>query len=91
MMVIYKYELSYGANVLALPSDSSPLSIGDQGGSVVMWVLHLRDPEQVRVYARLFHVINTGESFDIGYSNYIGTIQKKNGIVQHVFEQLDVS
>lgn len=90
--MIYKYVLGYGQNNLALPSDSTPLSVAYQGDILAMWVLHTRNPELARQYVRIFHVVNTGEEFDIGYSNFIGTALKHGGvIVSHVFEQLDVS
>lgn len=91
-MFVYKYSLQHGENELALPSDSVPLSVAAQGNIVMMWVLHHRDPDSTRVYVRKFHVVNTGEKFDIGYSNFIGTALLAEGsYVKHVFEQLDIS
>lgn len=91
MSSIYKYALQHGENILAIPSDSVPLSVAGQHNLVMMWVLHYRDPDSTRVYARKFHVVNTGEDFDI-YANFIGTaLTHDESIVKHVFEQLDVS
>jgi hypothetical protein len=91
MSIIHNYLLANGENHLALPSDSTPLSVGEFSNKVIIWILHQRDPEQVRVYDRVFHVVNTGEPFHFGYGTFIGTVHQESGAVRHVFEQLDLT
>lgn len=92
MATVYKYRLQRGRNELNLPSDSVALSIDVQNNEIMMWVLHNRNPEVTQVFPRVFHVVITGEYFDIGYTNFIGTaLQYNGGYVSHVFEQLDLT
>lgn len=90
MSKIYKYVLQDGENELAIPSDSQPLSVIEQFDTVMIWILHHRDPDTTRAYIRRFYVINDGDEFNIGYAQFIGTVILYSGtVVKHIFEQLD--
>lgn len=84
-MVIYKYVLSHGENIISMPGDSSALAVAEQDNRVVLWVLHQSNGVAKK---RSFLVVHTGEDFNDAYYTYIGTVQKQSGIVKHVFERI---
>lgn len=85
---IWKYVLVPGDNKIALPRTSKALSVGWQGGDLVMWVLMLGPGFPHQRVERRFLAVVTGEEFERSNTDeYVGTAEcVRNGIVAHVFE-----
>ncbi len=91
-MRIFKYDLGDEPGVKTVEFEQYPdaLSVGVQGGRVVLWAAH-RGGRQV--CTRRFALVMTGEEFDhtIGNGRFLGTVQLEHddGIamrpVLHVF------
>lgn len=88
--VVYKYPLADGLNQISAPvlhHEKYIMHVGEQDNRLFIW-LYLEDVNQAsRTCA--FLVVNTGESLDaFSIMKPVGTVQKQNGIVKHVFEVL---
>lgn len=82
---IWKYHLVPGTNKIALPKTSKALSIGWQGGDLVMWVLMLDPGFAHQRIERRFLAVVTGEEFERSNTDeYVGTAV--SSIIAHVFE-----
>ena len=80
--VIYKYTVEVGYNTLYLPKDSIILHLGDQKGSLTLWVL--LDLDEVLTELHEIYIVGTGWS-DIQDSwKYLGTVQQ-GSLVWHAF------
>ena len=88
MLTIHKYTLLPEC-AIELTEGAKILSVGDQQGTVVMWVL--LDTEKP-IGKRIFMVFGTGHTLDDkkGTFEYIhlGTVQQESGFVWHVFERI---
>jgi hypothetical protein len=89
LKTVYKYALKGDGNVLDLPADAQPLSVGFQGEMLYLWALvDTADP----IETRSFWVGGTGHVLPARDLIYIGTAQKETGsfaspdLVLHVFE-----
>ena len=82
---IYKYPLEDRTNVIEMPANAVPLSVGQQGDKLMLWALvDTRNLDR----DRKFHVYGTGwpiEPYE-RLGAFVGTIQCHNGLVYHVFE-----
>lgn len=87
--VIYKLDIGAGGNFM-LPVGAVPLHVHDQDGKLILWFKC--DPHEKLVSPRVFHVIGTGNKFDIegGELKYIGTVHVES-YVWHVFENVSSS
>ena len=86
--VIFKTIIGSGGNFL-LPVSAKPLHVHEQDGRIVLWFRC--DPDDKMVSPRTFHVIGTGNRFELegGELNYIGTAHI-DGYVWHVFENVNL-
>jgi hypothetical protein len=86
MRIIYKYELEPGGSTtISLPFNSRVLTVQEQRGKLVMWVLV--DTSQ-GTGNRNFYTYPTGEPLlnCVEAMKWIATVQMSNGLVYHVFE-----
>lgn len=85
MSTIYKYPLTPGRTILALPSGAQALTVQMQRGEPFLWALvdTSKPPER-----RVFDVFATGHSVpDDARFVYVATFQMDDGaLVWHVFE-----
>lgn len=84
-MVIYKYVLSDNDNIkeMLMSRDAKILSVGLQNDVPVIWATV--EP-LVTIVTRKFETFYTGERFYPDGKVYVGTVQKSDGIVLHIFE-----
>ena len=87
MRIIYKYELPLrGKEAIPMPRDARLLSVGVQGGGVVLWAeVDPREPEVRRELESRF----TGQRIERkGGEPYVGTVTLVPGdpLVVHVFD-----
>lgn len=90
-MIIYKYPLTKPVNEFSFDPDSKILSIEEQAGKIVMYVLHIDSNDPLKDAAqkkkRKFAVIGTGIEFDYTLGTFIGTVKLQEGkYMFHVFE-----
>lgn len=83
---VYKYEIHFETKI-ELPIYTKVLSVQAQGNSVMLYVLHT-DSEEKEI--RTFKGLMTNEDFDASNHQYCGTAMLQNGIVVHVFEDLNI-
>lgn len=83
---VYKYEIHFETK-LELPIYTKVLSVQAQENSVMLYVLHTDSDEKEM---RTFKGLMTNEHFDSSNHQYCGTAMLKNGIVVHVFEDLNI-
>ncbi len=81
-MRVFKYILPQISGDLLIPEPAHILHVGEQFGSLVIWVSVTLDGP---VMARHFHVAATGEGISPTW-DHIGTVQMQDGDVWHVFE-----
>lgn len=97
MKVVYKYRLSPKVEQdkpdaaviarLSMPEGARELYVGEQYGSLWVWVLC--DPYRTAVDT-VFRIIGTGWEIDehwLDRSRYVGTVQVELGYVWHVFRE----
>lgn len=85
---IWKFELrEVGINSIEMPKGAEPLSVGQQGGQLVIWAVVNLDAGTT---IRHFRVVFTGKPLarSEGVYAFLGTVQMPNGLVMHVFEVL---
>jgi len=84
MNLIYKYELEIGKNDMELPLGSHVLSVANQAGELVMWVLFNTDYPGTET--REVFVVGTGNPFNNrgGLLRFIGSVSV-SPYVWHVF------
>lgn len=87
MRTIWKYELRItDVQSVDLPGGSTPLSVGEQNGRLVLWAVV--EPE-ARRWPYSIRIVGTGNPFpDANECYLIGTVQMSNGLVWHVFGPL---
>lgn len=90
-MIIYKYQLTKPVNEFAFDKDSQILSIEEQSGKIVMYVLHIDKDDPLKDAAqkkkRKIAVIGTGLEFDYTLGAFIGSVKLQEGkYMFHVFE-----
>ena len=87
MKTIYKYVLSTVQRSVSIPDKAKILSCQAQGFDICLWCEVDADEP---IVLRYFEVIGTG--WDLSeYSdalNFLATVQLPNGLVYHVFEEL---
>ena len=85
-MVVYKYKLNAGDQVVKMPANPRILSVGAQGDDVVVWALV---DKSLPVVGRRLYTAFTGEVHGAltHFGRHVGTVQMTNGIVVHVFDQ----
>ena len=81
MRIIHKYQLELGDQTIELPKDSKIVYVGQQYGSLKMWVDHDIDMPKER---RVFTIFGTGHPIPDGVT-YIGTVPC-DPFVWHVYE-----
>lgn len=83
---IWKFQLSYGDNILLLPKESEVLHVDSQNDIVCLWVLV--DP-YADIISRTFVVVGTGSCIpDWDQLNHIGSLKLNNdSLIFHVFEK----
>lgn len=88
MVTIYKYPLKIqDKQELSLPSPARALSVGVQGGKLVLWAVV--DPDGTVFQPCQIVIYGTGHPIeDEGEYKFLGTVQMPNGLVWHVFEVL---
>lgn len=69
-----------------MPRYAKIVHVGEQEGVLTLWAAAQPWPEEVRT----FHVIGTGENVIAG-TEFRGTVQMRNGLVWHVFEEASSS
>lgn len=87
MKTVWKYELKPADTVeLELPAGAKPLSVGEQDGHMMLWVVV--DPNAPTTTKRRFRFAGTGHPIErvMAPWTFIGTVQFKNGLVFHVWE-----
>jgi hypothetical protein len=85
--VVYKYTLGPGEQVFRLPVGAQPVHVREQHGAVVVWAVV--DPDVEGVEQHRFLVTATGESFERGQAQYLGTAHLLSGqLVFHVFHEV---
>ena len=83
MKTIWKFQLTIGEPVAAMPRGAQILTVHEQYGEVCLWALV--DPD-APTEDRRFHIVGTGHP-SAHLKNYIGTAQVAGGaLVWHVFE-----
>jgi len=81
---IWKYELDIvNAQTVEMPPDSTILSVQEQNGVLVMWVMCIM-AGCAKVH-RNINIVGTGHSIRIPPGKYIGTVQR-DGLVWHIFD-----
>jgi hypothetical protein len=91
MYAIHKFPIkTIGVTEILLSDDHEVLHVGEQDGQVMMWV-KVRTSVGADLDHYKFRIIGTGEQFKPDEKNmhYIGTVQMKEGLVWHVFQELD--
>lgn len=89
MRAIYKYPLgSVGLNVVSMPKDAIILSCALQREVPALWAI-VSDSDPVHS-SRRFLVVGTGHALpdEVDAKRFINTLQRDDGIVLHVFEDL---
>jgi predicted nucleotidyltransferase len=83
-VVIYKYILRGVTTVVSLPASAKILSVGAQGEDIVFWALI--DPDEAKSDF-VFAVYGTGWEIpdDLDQQQFVGTVQRPDGLVFHVF------
>ena len=93
MITIYKYKLSVDTEII-LPLSAEILSVGCQTAGtmeekedICIWI---KINTELQLYKRYFKVYGTGHEIneETKQHKFIGTVQMKNGLVWHIFEQL---
>ena len=89
---VLKYRLSFTSKtVLVLPANAVPLHVGEQGEDLMVWVLVPTEGAAGPINMT-FGVVPTGLEelrSDAGIFYYIGTVQRKDGTVWHIFRLFD--
>lgn len=90
-MIIYKYPLTKPVNEFTFDKESKLLSIEEQAGKIVMYVLHIDSDDPLKDAAqkkkRKIAVIGTGVEFDYTLGTFFGTVKLQEGkYMFHVFE-----
>ena len=87
MKTIYKYKLPLtDLSEISLPASGDVISVGDQQGELVLWVLV--EPDE-KMMLRTFRIAGTGHPLGFESPNdvsFIGTVQQASGLVWHIFE-----
>ena len=98
MKTIYKYALNLDYQKigwrLPIPEDSIVRHVGEQSGQICLWIEIDDDYLLPKVDnnclpnedERIFYIFGTGEYLHL-HLNFIGTVQMKNGLVWHVYEE----
>jgi len=88
MSVIYKYPIKFSTRFnLQMQDGAKILSVAVQRGQPVIWA---KVDEERRIVTRWFKVLMTGETFEESeVSQYLGTFELPNGIVGHLFSELN--
>ena len=85
--VIFKYTLGADNCTFLLPIGSKSLSVGEQNGYIVMWVLQPIGVIDMREW--IVSSVNTGSNFDFPVEHFLGTVSidgfSGNEVVRHVF------
>lgn len=85
--VIWKFTVYPGVSDIGMPSGSTILSVGAQGEDVAVWAMV--DPSKV-TRAHRVAALMTGMEFETLAlavpQNFVGTVQRPDGIVVHVFD-----
>lgn len=78
---IFKYALSPGelpARVcVMMPTVSHPISVGIQGGQIVVWA----EVEETSLAERWFWVVPTGVEFERAKLRFLGTVQSEGSLM----------
>lgn len=82
-MVIYKYILIGQEPSITLPRDAKFLAVGFQNEQLMIWVQLTAEMGVTTKFH--FHVVLTGQKFDITNHRFIGTVQMPDYVV-HVYE-----
>jgi len=85
MKTIYKYEVSPFNNEMFLPVGAKILSVGEQDNRIYIWALV--NPDLAAQTQRHIHAYGTGHPMEDSRQLFIGTVQMKNGLVFHFFEE----
>jgi len=90
MNKIYKYNIPLPTLVrewrLPLYNNSIVRHVGEQNGQVYIWV-EIDEDFMFDIKERTFFIVGTGHYID-NNSDFIGTVQMKNGLVWHVYEKI---
>lgn len=84
MDTIYKYELPLEGGVLRIPKDAQILTVAEQKGKLMFWVVFDLRAELVE---RWFEIYGTGNRMAPGSRTFIKTVFMGD-FVWHVFEKL---
>lgn len=92
-MIIYKYPLTKPVNEFAFDKESRIISVEEQAGKIVMYVLHIDIDEPIKDNTQKkkikIAVIGTGQAFDYTLGAFIGTVKLQEGkYMFHIFEVL---
>lgn len=92
-MKVFKYYLPlFGVDEVNMPEGAKVISVGlqedfdESGEDVVLWAIVEPEPNRNKLVPRQFLTVYTGEDFDPKGKVFIGTVQRKDGIVLHIFE-----
>jgi hypothetical protein len=86
MKAVYKYRVHPYEEFTLLPDGAKILSVGEQDESIYIWALVnpailAQTPRRIRAYG-------TGHPIEDGERVFIGTVQMRNGLVFHFFEEI---
>jgi len=87
---IHKFELTVGDNEIRVPSNSTILSVQNQKGKIILWVLvDLSPTALLNSNSRHFYVVGTGHTINEERDlHFVDTVQLTDGLfVLHVFEE----
>ena len=90
-MKIFKYRIPFQDVEVKIPLSEGcqVLHVGEQNNEVFIWIAV--DPDQIWTCHKRFRIIGTGYEIkvdDYYQLKFIGTVQMKNGLVWHVFENV---
>lgn len=100
-MKIWKYELRIEDHqqISCGSHDVRPLSVGEQGGKLVMWARVFENSDLLDLITGLpanyencieVDIVGTGRPYDGDMRDFIGTVVMSYGLVWHVFARAKV-
>jgi hypothetical protein len=84
MTTVHKYTVHSFTDGIRMQKGAELLAVGEQSGEVVLWAMV--DPDAKKT-TRVIRPVMTGEDVvDMTGGSHVGTVQRLDGIVVHVFD-----